>query len=330
MGTDEPAGDERAGTTEATAAGVEDGPAPVDAAHDDHSWLDREAYPFETACVGLDAGAVHYVDDGPADGGRGTLLLLHGNPTWSFMWRYVVGALRDEWRCVAPDLLGFGLSEKPADFSYRPADHAAVVESLVESLGLRDVVLLVHDWGGPIGLSYATRHPENVRGLVVTNTTMWPTESDAAAAAFSWLLGGPIGRAAARRYDVFGRLAMPLAFRDRSALTPAVHRHYLAPHARPEDRVGTWVFPREVTGSNDWLRELWGRRDAIRDHPTRLLWSVDDPFFRPRYLRTFEALFRSASVVRLRGVGHYAAEELGPDYPPYVRAWLDRTFDDGT
>jgi haloalkane dehalogenase len=313
-------GDANASATSARASAA--------AAHDDLSWLDREAYPFETACLGLDAGAVHYVDDGPDDGGRGTLLLLHGNPTWSFMWRHVVRALRDDWRCVAPDLLGFGLSEKPAGFSYRPADHAAVVEAFVDALDLTDVVLVVHDWGGPVGLSYATRHPENVRGLVVTNTTMWPTEDDAAAAVFSWLLGGPLGRAAARRYDVFGRLAMPLAFRDRAALTPGARRHYLAPHARPEDRVGTWVFPREVTGSNDWLRELWGRRDAIRDHPTRLLWSVDDPFFRPRYLRTFEALFEDASVVRLRGVGHYAAEELGTDYPPYVRSWLDRTFED--
>jgi len=295
-----------------------------DAVHDDLAWLDRDAYPFETACLGLPAGAVHYVDDGPADGGHHTLLMLHGNPTWSFLYRHLIRELRREHRCVAPDLLGFGLSAKPADFSYRPADHAATVAELVETLGLEDVVLVVQDWGGPIGLSYAIEHSDAVRGVVLLNSVpIWPVDDEAHFRRFSWLAGGPIGRRACVRYNAFVRLVVPLAFADRSRFTRLARDHYALPLSDPADRTGTWVFPRELVGSTDWLRTLWSRRDALAPLPARILWGTEDPAFRAEELRTYEAVFDDPSVVRLRGVGHYVQEELGPDLVPYVRQFLD-------
>lgn len=180
-----------------------------DAVHDDLAWLDRDAYPFETACLGLPAGAVHYVND------------------------------------------------------------------------------------------------------------------EAHFRRFSWLAGGPIGRRARVRYNAFVRLVVPLAFADRSRFTRLARALYALPLSDPADRTGTWVFPRELVGSTDWLRTLWSRRDALAPLPARILRGTEDPAFRAEELRTYEAVFDDPSVVRLRGVGHYVQEELGPDLVPYVRQFLD-------
>ncbi|MFC4357336.1 alpha/beta fold hydrolase [Halobium salinum] len=295
-----------------------------DTAHGrDTAWLDREAYPFDSHCVGLSAGAVHYVDEGPEDGGRGTLLMLHGNPTWSFLYRHLVRGLGDEYRCIALDYLGFGLSERPPGFSYRPEDHAAVVAEFVAELGLTDLTLVVQDWGGPIGLSYALDHPENVRALVVMNTWVWPIDDDRVTRAFSRLLGGPLGRGLSKRYNVFARYVMPRLYADPSRLTPEIHRHYLEPLSRPEDRRGSWVFPREILGETEWLASLWDRRGALADYPALLVWGMEDPGFDAGMLRVWQALFPDATVHELDGVGHYVQEEMGPDLAPLVRAFLD-------
>jgi haloalkane dehalogenase len=291
-------------------------------AHGDASWVDRRAYPFETDCVDLSAGSVHYVDEGPEDP-AGTLLFLHGNPTWSFLYREPIRALADEYRCVAPDYLGFGLSEKPADFSYRPEDHAAVIEEFVETLDLTDLILVVHDWGGPIGLSYALDHPENVRGVVVQNTFVWPVDDQRWSRTFAWLGGGPIGRRLCERYDAFARVVMPLAFADRSRFTDDVRDQYLAPHADREDRTGTWVFPREIVGETDWLASLWERRETLADLPALLVWGMRDPAFGTGPLRTFQALFRGSETVELDDVGHYVAEEAGDRLADAMRRFLD-------
>ncbi|SFR53052.1 alpha/beta fold hydrolase [Halogeometricum limi] len=290
-------------------------------AHTDTSWVDRDAYPFETDCLRLTEGAVNYVDEGPSDP-AGTLLMLHGNPTWSFLYRHLVRGLSDRYRCVALDYLGFGLSERPEEFSYRPEDHAVVVEEFVEALGLEDVILVVQDWGGPIGLSYAVDHPENVRALVVMNTFAWPVDDDAHFRRFSALFGGALGRVLCERYDLFTRVVMPLAFGDRRRFPASVREQYVAAH-RGRDRTGTWMFPRRVVGSSGWLASLWNRRERIAHLPTRIVWGMNDAAFRASELRTFEGWFEEASVVRLRGVGHYVQEEMGEDLVPYVREFLE-------
>jgi haloalkane dehalogenase len=292
--------------------------------HDPHEgtdWVDRVAYPFESHCIGLSAGAVHYIDEGESAPSDPTVVFLHGNPTWSFLYRHLVSGLSDDYRCVALDYLGFGLSEHPEEFSYLPSDHAAVVEEFVETLELEDVVLVVQDWGGPIGLSYVADHPENVRGLVVMNTWAWPMD-DLSTRAFSWLAGGPLGRILCVRFDAFTRLVMLTAYADRSKLTPEIHEQYRRTHP-PGKRTGTWVFPRAITGEREWLADLWKRLDSLRDHPALLAWGMEDPAFDPEKLRTFEVFFRNSETVEFPGVGHYIQEEAGEGLVPPVRAFLD-------
>jgi haloalkane dehalogenase len=284
----------------------------------DPPWLDRTLFPFDSHYLDLPKGRVHYVDEGPRTGP--TLLAVHGNPTWSFLYRDVVASLSDEVRVVALDHLGFGLSEKPADFSYLPRDHARILDRVVEALGLDDVVLLVHDWGGPIGLDWATRHPDAVRAVVVTNTWMWPHES-AHVRRFSRLLGGALGREAILRFNAFARLVVPLAFADRSRLSPAVHRQYVAPLSTPDERKGSWVLPRELLGSSAWLGDLWDRREALVERPMLVVWGVEDPAFGDELGRWREA-FPRARVVPLEDCGHYVTEEKSRAFVAAVEGFL--------
>jgi haloalkane dehalogenase len=287
-------------------------------------WLDRTRYPFESRYLTLSEGRVHYIDEGDGP----VILMLHGNPTWSFLYRHFVRELSDEYRCVAVDYLGFGLSEKPRDVSYRPADHARLVEKFVAELDLRDVTLVVQDWGGPIGMEYATRHPENVRALVVMNSWMWPAE-DRGTKAFSAVLGNRLSKALIERFNLFARGVMPTAYGDRSKLTPEIHRHYLRPLSTPTDRTASWVFPREITGSRGWLANLWDRRDAIRDKPTLLVWGMKDPAFGSALPR-WRDLFPNARVVGYDDCGHYVQEEKGPDAAAEIRTFLASIADAST
>lgn len=146
-------------------------------------------YPFEHRYVDLDAGRLHYVDEGEGE----PLVFVHGTPTWSFLWRHWVNDLRQGFRCIAPDHTGFGLSDKPADGRYTPADHARNLEEFIQRLGLEDVTLVVHDFGGPIGLHYALENPDNVKRIVLMNTWLWSNRGNQAIESARRFLGVPSG-----------------------------------------------------------------------------------------------------------------------------------------
>lgn len=291
---------------------------PPDTPIDHPNWLDTSVYPFESHTFVHDAGRVHYLDEGDGD----PVVCLHGNPTWSFLYRHVIHDLRDDYRCLAPDYLGFGLSEKPRDFPYTPEAHAGVVADLLDHLDLHDVTLVVQDWGGPIGLDWATRNPDRVRAVVAGNTFAWPLAGDRRVRWFSRVLGSRLGKLAVTRLDAFVRVVMPLVYADRSRLTLAIHRQYRRPFETPADRTGAWVFPRELVGSGDWLARLWDRRDALADTPHLLVWGTADPAFGPRYLARWRRLRPDAEVVTFDDCGHYLQEERGPELADAVRAFL--------
>ena len=185
------------------------------------SWLDPALYPFRPHHLDLGGERLHYLDEGQGP----PLVFVHGNPTWSFTWRHLVAGLRDRHRCVAPDHLGFGLSDKPAR-GLRPADHARNLGALLDHLGIEDATLVVEDWGGPIGLSWALDHPERVRRLVVLNSWCWSVAGDPHFERFSRFMGGPIGRWLIRHLNLFARAVLPKAVGR--PLPRAVRRHYTA------------------------------------------------------------------------------------------------------
>jgi haloalkane dehalogenase len=273
------------------------------------AWLDRREYPFAPHYFPVPAGRMHYVDEGT---GR-PIVFVHGNPAWSFMYRHQVKALAGAHRCIAPDHLGFGLSDKPPNWTYLPADHAANLGALLEGLDLHDLTLVVGDWGGPIGLSYALHHPDRVRDVVVSNTWMWSVRSQLKFRLFSAYMGGPIGRYLIRTRNSFAKSGFRGAFGDPRRLRPEVHEQYIRPFDAPIDRQGSWVLPKQIIASSDWLNALWERRGNLRGKRFLFLWGMKDVGFGEKELARWVREYPDGRVVRYPDGGHFLAEELpGP------------------
>ncbi|MFB6097539.1 MAG: alpha/beta fold hydrolase [Salinibacter sp.] len=268
------------------------------------------------------AGPVAYTDvgDGPP------VVFLHGNPTSARLYRPLIDALAPEYRCVAPDYLGFGRSAAPADASYRPPAHATRVESLLRSLDLSDVTLVLHDWGGPIGLAYALRHPDTVRRLILMNTWGWPLTHRPLLQTASRILATPPGRLAVERFNAFARIIMPATTGPTSSLYPDwVEAYARALDTRPR-RHACWAFACALREESAWLRALWTRRDRLRARPALLCWGMADPAFgHEACVRRWRSLLPGAEIHRRPDVGHYVPEEMGPALASLVRAFLRST-----
>jgi haloalkane dehalogenase len=278
------------------------------------SWLDTDEYPFASHFLEVDGGRLHYVDEGSGE----PVVMVHGQPTWSFMYRHLIRGLSPRSRCIALDLIGFGLSDKPRDWGYRPKQHAANLAALVEHLDVGPLTLVVHDWGGPIGLGWATEHPESVRRIVALDTWMWSMREHRAGLWFSRILGSPPGQLATRRFNVFVDVFMKLALGD---AWPAVAAAYRGPLAKPRDRQGCALFPRMLCDA--WLAEIWRRRRVLSGIPAHLIWGGADPAFPAAMRDRLETVFEVCSVKVHDGVGHFVAEELGERLAPEIASFLD-------
>ncbi|MBP1909998.1 alpha/beta fold hydrolase [Methanolobus bombayensis] len=268
-------------------------------------WLNREEYPFKSHFFRTDAGNMHYVDEGKGN----PVVFIHGNPSWSFEFRNLIKNLSETHRCIAADHIGFGLSDKTKDFSYLPRDHAKNLDSVLESLDLHEITLVFGDWGGPIGLSYAMDHPDRIRNIVITNTWLWSVSSDWYYQAFSKFVGGPIGKWLIKNYNFFANNIVRSTFGDKKRLTPEIHKHYLMPWNSPEERKGCWVFPKEITGSSEWLRTLWDRHETLRDKNILIAWGMKDIAFREKELNRWIQTFPDAKIIRFSDAGHFVSEE---------------------
>jgi haloalkane dehalogenase len=279
------------------------------------SWIPAELYPFRSRFADVARARVHYVDEGEGP----PLLLLHGNPTWSFLYRDVVKGLRDRFRCIAIDHPGFGLSQAPPGYRFTPAEHADVLEQFVLELDLTGITMMVQDWGGPIGFAVATRHPGRFTAFVIGNTWAWP-KSDPGTQLFSRLLGGPIGRRLILNRNLFVERILPAGVR-RHKLPEAVMDAYRGPFPTPASRRPVAVFPREILTSRPFLAEVGRRLPGLADRPALLLWPTKDVAFRDRERRRWEELFPHHRTVPLEGAGHYIQEDAADEIVAAIREW---------
>ena len=263
----------------------------------------------------LDGHLVHYLDEGVGP----PVLLLNGNPSWSFGWRDVVSRLRSRFRCIAVDYPGFGLSRARQGFDHRPASQSVVVEQLVDHLGLTSVTVVGYAWGGPIGLGFAARRPELIRALVIGNTWAWP-EHRRRARLFSWLLGGPPGRILVDRVDVMLRLYLPLNLK-RGPLTPDERRAYRGPFP-PSRRWVMRVFPREITAGAAWLAEVESSLGRLAEKPVLIIWPDSDPGFGRKELERWQRRFPQARTVHLHRVGQFIDEDAPDDVSAAIEEWF--------
>jgi pimeloyl-ACP methyl ester carboxylesterase len=289
-------------------------------ATDHREWIDRDEYPFRSRYLEAQHGVMHYVDEGSGD----VVLFVHGNPTWSFMYRHLIRGLSKRYRCVAPDQIGFGLSDKPRGASYLPQFHGENLTNFIKTLGLKDITLVIHDWGGPIGMAYAVDHPQNVKRLIVFNTTVWSLKGVKGAERFSRIVGGPIGRFACRWLNVFPRFVIPMLMGNGSRLTKAIHRHYIRPFPTPTSRESTWVPAKALLGESEWLSSLWAKRRRLAEKSVLILCGMKDPTLGPDKLARWQHAFPRHSTLTYPEVGHFVAEELGPAAVRPIADFLDQ------
>ncbi|HEY5758495.1 MAG TPA: alpha/beta fold hydrolase [Steroidobacter sp.] len=271
------------------------------------AWLDRTEYPFTSRYFQMPSGRMHYVDEGKGE----TLIFIHGNPSWSFEYRRLIAHFRSGYRCIAPDHLGFGLSDKPYNASYLPQYHTTNLASLLDSLEFDRATLVMHDWGGSIGMAWALAHPERVSRLIVHNSWCWSVRDQRSIRLFSNLVGGPIGRVLCRYLNAFPRVLMPASFGDKANLSDIARRHFVSPFPTPRSRKGTWVLPRAIIGESDWLDTLWKRRGPLSSLPLLLLWGMKDAGLSGDVLARWEGAFARHTTERYADVGHNVPEELG-------------------
>ncbi len=260
-------------------------------------------YPFAPRFLEVDGGRMHYVDvgTGPA------VVMVHGTPVWSYVYRRLIASLSRRHRVIAMDHIGFGKSDKPETWSYSPQDHAKNLSRLIEHLQVNVCTLVVNDFGGPIGLSHAIEHPDQVRSLVLFNTWMWETKGTPAARVGA-LMSTPLGRFLYLRMNVSPRVLLKSMFADKSVLTRSLHEAYLAPYPRPQTRHGLWGLAKALRDSSDWYASLWSRRDAVANKPTLVLWGKRDPAFKLDALEKWRSHLTRARVIEFDS-GHFLQEE---------------------
>jgi haloalkane dehalogenase len=296
------------------------------ASTEDRDW--RALYPFISRWLELPDGRMHYIDVMPKQPRlQETLLFVHGNPTWSFHWRELIGALREPYRCVAVDHLGCGLSDKPQR-TFRLAERIEHLTRFVDALNLKRVTLVAQDWGGAIGLGTLIARRERFRRIVLFNTGAFPP----------WFVPLRIavcrtpvlGRLAVQGGNLFSRAALRMTLARKQRLAPAVAAGYLAPYDSWNYRRAVYDFVADIPRSSrhpTWqtLAEIEARLPSLGDLPILLVWGMKDWCFTPECLDKFVAAWPRAEVHRLHHVGHWVIEDAPDEAQTMVADFLSRT-----
>ena len=261
-------------------------------------------YPFAANWLDIDGLRMHYVDEGA---GR-PVLLLHGEPTWSFLWRAIIPTLAERARVLAPDLIGFGRSDKPTDIGWYSYDgHVASIEHLVDTLGLEHLTLVVHDWGGPIGLRFAVEHETLVDRIVILDTGIAGGKPPGE----RWLRFRDVVREVGGELDI-GRL---VEAGTTQGLTDDVRAAYDAPFPTPESKAGALAFPELVPTEPEHpsTAPMNRVRDALMNwqKPTLVVWGNDDSVLLPRIAEHFVELIPGARTpaTLIDGASHFLQED---------------------
>jgi haloalkane dehalogenase len=277
---------------------------------------DPRLFPFRSRWFESRVGPVHYVDEGVGQ----PILFLHGNPTWSFLYRGIIIRLRKRFRCIAIDYPGFGLSVRPSTgYDYTPGEHAGIVRDLVQHLDLKDLTVMGQDWGGPIGLRVAADELSRIRALVMGNTWFWPLDS-LQGKAFAYVMSmAPVQTQIINR-NLFVEKVMPLGVKY--PLPDEVMHHYREAMPTPSSRMGAAEFPVQLMGATKWLSRLEADvRDRLVNVPLLLTWGVHDLMFSRQFMERFRDAFAHVRVQRL-DAKHYIQEDAPKEISAAIEEFL--------
>ena len=289
--------------------------------------VDRTLYPFESRYCDRGGLKMHYLDEG-----RGApVVMVHGNPTWSFYYRGLALALRASHRVIVPDHIGMGLSDKPGGdrYDFRLKSRVDDLEALLEQLGVReDITLVVHDWGGMIGFAWACRHPERIKRLVVFNTAAFPPP---AGKTLPWQLAlsrTALGPLLIQGLNAFCRGAARSCV-ARRPMTAEIAAGYLAPYDTWGHRLAVLRFVQDIPlgpadPSDALVRETGEKLSVLAERPMLLAWGGRDFVFDGDYYREWRRRFPRAEAHLLSDAGHYVLEDAREELVPLVRDFLVR------
>ncbi len=284
-------------------------------------------YPFTSRYLDRGGIRLHYVDEGPRD--APPVVMLHGNPTWSFYFRRVIAALNPRFRCIVPDHIGMGLSDKPGDdrYEYTLDRRADDVEALLAHLGItRDITLILHDWGGMIGTTYATRFPDRIKQFVILNTGAFHLPKSKPLPWQLKLCRGFMGAFFVRGLNGFSGDAVKSCVKRRP-LAADVKAALLAPYNSWKNRIAVHRFVQDIPlkpGDRAYatVTNVEENLGQFANRPMLICWGMKDFVFDHHFLTEWEARFPQAQVHRFEDVGHYILEDAHEDVIPLISRFL--------
>lgn len=282
-------------------------------------------YPFEGRWFSRDGLRMHYLDEGSGP----VVVMLHGNPSWSYYFRHLVMALRDSHRCIVPDHIGMGLSDKPGDaaYGYTLGERIADVERLIEHLGITTpITLVLHDWGGGIGMGYATRHSERIARIVILNTAAFHLPDGKGFPKPLWMTRTPVGAFLVRGFNAFSWTASHVCC-TRKKLTRAERQAYTRPYNSWKNRIATLRFVQDIPlrpGDESYglISEMQAALPAFSETPALICWGLKDFVFDKHFLAAWERHWPHAEVHRFEDCGHYILEDAREEVVGHITRFL--------
>lgn len=282
----------------------------------------KTIYPFDNRWLTTKSNhKIHYVDEGSGH----PIIMVHGNPTWSFFYRNLIIGLRTTHRCIAPDHIGCGLSEKPQNYPYLLKNHIENLTTLVERLNLQKFHLIVHDWGGPIGLGMAQRFPERIGKITILNTAAWPSHQ--IPKRISFCKNPLLSNFLIRGLNAFARSATFMAVEK--PLPPLVKKGYLFPYNNWHNRIATARFVQDIPLSPphpSWetLKQVERGLSLFTNKPIMICWGAKDFCFNDLYLKEWLMRFLHAKLHRYPNAGHYLLEDASHEVLDSIKEFLKK------
>lgn len=281
-------------------------------------WLDPALYPFQHRYLTVEGCKVHYIEEGAGP----TLLFIHSGPCWSFQYRDIIRVLRTRFRCVAPDMPGFGLSDAPAGYGYTLAEHSRVLEALVDKLGLSDITMAVHATGGPVGFGIAARRPELFRAFIVSNTFAWSPMSYPFTRKMFRIMGSrPIGFLIVHA-NFLVRIMMRFGIgKRRGGFSAAERRAYRGPFIDRKRRRSISDALRDISRNPPFYAEVERGLAKLHDMPMLILWGEFDNGRRVDWPAEWERRFPAHRSAIVKGAAHFIHDDAPAEVTEEILKW---------
>jgi haloalkane dehalogenase len=289
--------------------------------------IDSSIYPFDGAYFDRNELKLHYLDEGEGD----PVVMVHGNPSWSIYYRNLVGALKGTYRCIVPDHIGCGMSDKPGDdkYDYTLGERVADLTALLEHLGVtKKITLVVHDWGGMIGMLYAVRHPERIKQIVVLNTSAFHLPTSKRFPLPLWLCRTPVGAFLIRGFNAFSGIAARVCC-TRNPMTAELKKAYCAPYDSWANRIATLRFVQDIPlrpsdRTYNLVSEVEENVGTFSNVPMLICWGLTDFVFDKHFLAKWQEAFPNAEVHAFEDAGHYILEDAADEVIPLIESFMER------